>query len=104
MTDLLDNTRVRLKNNQLTLAGMFSAPKPLIPVGKNLFRNEKDPEATVAFFPNASAQMCFAPAGGTSHAERINPIWPYLRLLPLALFGLLLSSPLLHAVFRILPL
>src|SRR5438876_7739459 len=60
MTDLLDNSRVRLKNGQLTIAGMFSAPKPLIPVGKHLFRNEKDPEATVAFFPNASGQMCFA--------------------------------------------
>ena len=102
MTDLLDNTRVRLKNNQLTLAGMFSAPKPLIPFGKNLFRNEKDPEATVAFFPNASGQMCFAAAGDTSYAERINPIWPYLRLFLLALCGILLASSLLYAIFWIL--
>jgi len=102
MTDLLDNTRVRLKNNQITLAGMFGAPKPLIPVGKNLFRDEKDPEATVAFFPNASGQMCFAAAGGTSYAERINPIWPYARLGLLALCGILLASSLLYAIFWIL--
>jgi len=102
ITDLLDNTRVRLQNNQLTLAGMFRASKPLIPVGRNLFRNEKDPEATVAFFPNASGQMCFAATGGTSYAERINPVWPYARLGLLALCGILLASALLYAIFWIL--
>jgi CubicO group peptidase (beta-lactamase class C family) len=102
MTDLLDNTRVRVQNNQLTLGGMFSAPKPLIPVGKNLFRNEKDPEATVAFFTNAAGQMCLAAAGGTSYAERINPVWPYTRLCLLALCGLFLASSLLYAIFWIL--
>jgi hypothetical protein len=101
MTDLLDNNRVRIKNNQLTLAGMFAAPKPLIPVGKNLFRNEKDPEATVAFFPNAAGQMCLV-ASNTSYSERINPIWPYARLCLLALCGLLLASSLLYAIFWIL--
>jgi len=104
MTDLLDNTRVRLKNNQLTLAGMFGAPKPLIPVGKNLFRNEKDPEATVAFFPSPAGQMCLVATrdGGSSYAERINPIWPYARLCVLALCGILLASSLLYAIFWIL--
>src|SRR5690242_365454 len=34
MTDLLDNNRVRVQNNQLLLGGMFGAAKPLIPVGK----------------------------------------------------------------------
>jgi len=103
-TDLLDNTRVRVQNNQLTLSGMFGAPKTLVPVGKNLFRHEKDPEATVAFFSNSSGQMCLVATGdgGTPYAERINPIWPYARLCLLALCGILLASSLLYAIFWIL--
>jgi hypothetical protein len=83
---------------------MFSPPKPLIPVGKNLFRHEKDPEATVAFFPNAAGEMCLAAGGddGPSYAERINPIWPYARLCLLALCGIFLVSSLLYAIFWIL--
>lgn len=104
MTDLLDNTRVRVQNSQLTLSGMFGAPKPLIPVGKNLFRHDKDPEATVTFFPSPAGQMCLAATGdgGTPYAERVNPIWPYGRLCVLALCGILLASSLLYAIFWIL--
>jgi CubicO group peptidase (beta-lactamase class C family) len=104
MTDLLDNTRVRIQNNQLTLGSLFGAPKPMIPVGKNLFRHDKDPEATVAFFVNSSGQMCLVATGdgGSSYAERINPIWPYARLGLLALCGIFLASSLLYAIFWIL--
>jgi len=102
VTALLDNTRVRVQNNQLTLGGMFGgAPKPLIPVSKNLFRNEKDPEATAVFFPNAAGHLCLV-ANNISYAERINPIWPYARLCLLALCGILLASSLPYAIFWIL--
>ncbi|HXJ45180.1 MAG TPA: serine hydrolase domain-containing protein [Candidatus Dormibacteraeota bacterium] len=102
VTALLDNTRVRVQNNQLTLGGMFGgAPKPLIPVARNLFRNEKDPEATVVFFPNAAGHLCLV-ANNISYAERINPIWPYTRLCLLALCGILLASSLPYAIFWIL--
>jgi len=102
MTDLVDNTRVRVQNSQLTVGGMFGgAPKPLIPVARNLFRNEKDPEATVVFFPNAAGHLCLV-ANNISYAERINPIWPYTRLCLLALCGILLASSLPYAIFWIL--
>jgi CubicO group peptidase (beta-lactamase class C family) len=104
LTELLDNKRVRLQNGQLAVSGMFSKPRPIFFVGKNLFRSEKDPEATVAFFPNASGQMCLVAQGdgGTAYAERINPIWPYLRLCVLALSAILLASSLPYAIVWII--
>jgi CubicO group peptidase (beta-lactamase class C family) len=102
LDDLLDGKRVRLRNNQLTISGMFDQPKPLISVGKNIFRNENDPEATVAFFPNAVGQMCLVASGGVPYAERINLFWPYARLCVLALCGIFLASSLLYAIFWIL--
>src|SRR5215475_7197915 len=92
---------VRVQNNQLAISSMFGPPKPIIPVGKNLFRHEKDPEATIAFFPNAAGRMCLVAIGqnGVPYSERFNPIWPFLRLLLLALCGVLLASSLLYAIF-----
>src|SRR5262249_41636694 len=49
LTELLDNKRVSIQNGQLAISGMFGPPKPVYFVGKNLFRREKDPEATFAF-------------------------------------------------------
>src|SRR5262249_23593919 len=48
LDDWLHSRRVRIKNNQLVISGMYSSsePKAIIPVGKNLFRSEKEPEAT----------------------------------------------------------
>jgi len=95
---------VRVQNNQLAISSMFGPPKPIIPVGKNLFRHEKDPEATVAFFPNAVGRMCLVAVdqNGVPYSERFNPIWPFLRLLLLALCGVLLASSLLYAIFWVL--
>src|SRR5262249_32779469 len=45
MSDLLDAKRVRVQNGQLAISGMFDSPKPIVSAGKNLFRNDKDPEA-----------------------------------------------------------
>jgi CubicO group peptidase (beta-lactamase class C family) len=102
--DLLDGKRVRIQNNQLAISGMFSRPKPILAVGKNLFRQEKAPEATIAFFPNASGRMCLVGFGEnrTAYSERINLLWPYLRLFVLALCGIFLASSLLYAIFWIL--
>ncbi len=102
LDDWLHSRRVRIQNNQLAISGMFrSSSRPIIPVGKNLFRSEKDPEATIAFFPNASGRMCLVASGeiGAPYSERINPLWPYLRLFLLALCGVLLASSLLYAIF-----
>ncbi|HWZ99204.1 MAG TPA: serine hydrolase [Candidatus Dormibacteraeota bacterium] len=104
LSDLLDNKRVQVKNGQLVLAGMFDQPQPIFPVGKNLFRGEKDPEATIAFFSNAAGQMCLVAQGddGTSYSERVNPVWPYLRLCLLVLSAFLLATSLLYAIVWIL--
>src|SRR5262249_28638887 len=104
LDDLLDGKRVRVQNGQLTVAGLFDPPKPIIPAGKSLFRREKDTEATVAFFPNSSGQMCLVASGEGSieYSERINPIWPYFRLFLLALCAILLASSFLYAIFWIL--
>ena len=104
MSDLFDAKRVRIRNNQLAISGMFDAPKPVIPAGKNLFRNDKDPEATIAFFPNAQGQMCLVSSGepGIGYSERINPVWPYVRLGLLALCALILATSLLHGIVWVL--
>jgi len=104
LSDLSDAKRVRVQNNQLAISSMFGAAKPVIAAGKNQFRNEKDPETTIVFFPNASGQMCLVAVGepGAAYSERINPVWPYLRLFLLALCGILLASSLLYAIFWIL--
>jgi len=64
------------------------------PRRKNLFRDEKDPEAPSPFFQTRRGK-CARSRRRTSYAERINPIWPYLRLLLLALCGSFLASSLL---------
>ncbi len=104
MTDLLDAKRVRIQSNQLAISSMFGAPKAVIPAGKNLFRSDKDPEATIAFFPNAKGQMCLVSSGdpGIGYSERINPVWPYVRLCLLALCALILATSLLHGIVWIL--
>ena len=103
LDEWLHGRRIRIQNNQLVISGMFgsSKPKPLIPVGKNLFRSEKDPEATIAFFQNASGQMCLVASGeiGAPYSERINPVWPYSRLFLLAGCGVFLASSLLYSIF-----
>ena len=98
--DLLDAKRVRVQNGQLTTSSLFGSPKQVIPVGKNLFRSEKDPEATIAFFPNAE-RLCLVGAGEQSivYSERVNPVWPYSRLFLLTLCGVLLASSLIYAIF-----
>jgi len=95
--------RIRLQGNQLVISGM-SRSEPIVPVRKNLFRGERDPEATIAFFQNSSGQMCLVSASdvGAAYSERVNPLWPYFRLFLLTLCGILLASSLLYAVFWIL--
>jgi CubicO group peptidase (beta-lactamase class C family) len=102
--DLLDGKRVRIQNNQLAISGMFGRPKPILAVGKNLFRYDKAPEATIAFFQNPRGRMCLVgfDENRTAYSERINIVWPYLRLFVLALCGLFLASSFLYAIFWVL--
>jgi CubicO group peptidase (beta-lactamase class C family) len=100
LDEVAGGIRIRAVNGQLTHSGILGPPKPLVAVGKNLFRGEKDPEATLTFFGDNRGKMCFTSLGdnGTAYAERASPIWPYFRIGALALSALLLVSSVLYAV------
>jgi CubicO group peptidase (beta-lactamase class C family) len=104
MDEVAGGIRVRVANGQLTRSGIFGPPKLLVAVGKNLFRSEKDPEATLTFFSDGGGKMCFTSLGddGTPYAERVSPVWPYLRICVIALAVILLASSVLYAVVWIL--
>ncbi len=98
--DLLGGDRIRVRNGALLHTGLFGKPETLLPVGKNLFRTEQDPEATAVFFPGAQGTMCFVAAGqnGQPYGERSSLAWLYFRWGVLLLCLLLLVSSLLYAL------
>ncbi|MGB6497310.1 MAG: serine hydrolase domain-containing protein [Candidatus Acidiferrum sp.] len=102
--ELSGGLRVRLINGQLTHSGLFGNPVVLVPVGKNLFRGEKDPEATCAFFPDSDGEMVFSGQGleGFSYGVRSGILWPYARIALLLLCVVLMATSLLFAVVWIL--
>jgi len=79
---------------------MFGNPEPLFPVGKNLFRGEKEPEGTTLFFQDESGHMAFTSAGddGVSYAVKTSPVWPYTRIAVLAVCAALMLSSVAFAV------
>jgi hypothetical protein len=70
----------------------------------NLFRSEKEPEATTIFFTNEAGNMAVTSSGmeNFSYGERANIVWPYTRLALLALCFALMATSLLFAVAWIL--
>ena len=102
--DLSGGLRVRVINGKLTRSGLFGKPENLVPVGKNLFRGEKEPEATTIFFPDSAGNMGLSSQGmeGFSYGERANIAWTYSRIALLLLCLLLMASSLLFAVVWIL--
>src|SRR5580704_13277635 len=104
MDDFTGCLRVRVINGQLTRSGLFGKPEPLIPVGKNFFRGEKEPEATTVFVTDSAGQMIFSSQGmeGFSYGERGNIAWTYARIALLALCVVLMATSLLFALFWIL--
>jgi len=102
--DLSGGLRVRVINGKLTRSGLFGKPENLVPVGKNLFRGEKEPEATTIFFSDVAGNMVLSSQGmeGFSYGERANIAWTYSRIALLLLCLLLMTSSLLFAVVWIL--
>jgi CubicO group peptidase (beta-lactamase class C family) len=102
--DLAGGTRVRVINGKLTRSGLFGPPEPLLSVGKNLFRGEKEPEGTTAFFPTESGGMAIVSSGleGISYSERNFLGWPLLRIAALCLCLFLMLTTLPYAVFWLL--
>jgi CubicO group peptidase (beta-lactamase class C family) len=95
--DLTGGTRIRVINGKLTRSGLFGRSDPLLPVGKNLFRGEKEPEGTTVFFTTETGDLAVVSSGldGIGYSERSNLALPYIRiaLLSLCLFFMLTSLP-----------
>jgi CubicO group peptidase (beta-lactamase class C family) len=102
--DLSGGVRIRVINGQLTRSGLFGKPEPLIPVGKNFFRGEKEPEATSIFVTDSTGHMVFSSQGidGFSYGERTSTVWTYARIVLLALCVVLMATSLLFAVIWVL--
>jgi CubicO group peptidase (beta-lactamase class C family) len=97
LDELAGGTRIRVTNGKLTRSGLFGPPEPLLCVGKNVFRAEKEPEGTTIFFTNESGDMAIAGSGlvGIPYSERSSLATPFIRiaLLVLCVFLMLTSLP-----------
>jgi CubicO group peptidase (beta-lactamase class C family) len=104
LDDLLGGDRLRVRNGVLTRSGLFGKSEALIPVGKNLFRTETQPEATAVFFPDAQGTMCYVAFGqnGEPYGERSSIVWLYLRWSVLLLCGVLCASSVLYSLVWLL--
>jgi len=102
MEQLTGGTWIRVVDGKLECSAPFAkGHEPLLPVGKNLFRGEKEPEATAVFFPDASGRMIYARSGedGEPYGERVFPIWFFTRLLLLTASAVVMASALPYALF-----
>src|SRR5229473_6856739 len=97
LDDLAGGTRIRVINGKLTRSGLFGQPEPLLSVGANLFRGEKEPEGTTVFFTTQTGDWAVVSSGleGIPYSERSSLALPFLRiaLLSLCLFLMLTSLP-----------
>lgn len=97
--DLLGGIRMRAAEGVLWRSGLIGGGKgeKLLPLGKNLFRGENDPEATSAFFIDAAGKMIYV-RPGSAYAERASVIWPWARLVLLILCQAILASSVVFAL------
>jgi hypothetical protein len=102
--ELTGGTWIRAADGKLMRSGLFGKGDPLLPVGKNLFRAEKEPEATTVFFPDESGRMIYVRTGmdGEPYGERTSALWVYARLALLVGCVILMCSALLFALVWIL--
>jgi CubicO group peptidase (beta-lactamase class C family) len=102
--DSAGGTRIRADHGHLLVSGLFGKPEALLPVGKNLFRRENEPEATAVFFSDSSGSRVFVSVGMDSvpYGVRESIFWPYARLAVLGFCLVLLGSSLLFAVVWVL--
>jgi len=98
--ELTGGTWIRVADGKLLRSGLFGKGDSLLPVGKNLFRAEKEPEATSVFFPDESGRMIYVRTGvdGEPYGERTSPLWVYTRLALLIGCVILMGSALLFAL------
>jgi CubicO group peptidase (beta-lactamase class C family) len=101
---LTGGLRIRVIKGQLTSSPLFGKQKVLIPVGKNFFRGEKDPEATTVFATDSAGHMVLSSqeTEGFSYGERRSIAWPYAQLALLILCIVLMATSILFAIVWIL--
>jgi len=102
--ELSGGVRIREINGQLTRSSLFGKPETMIPVGKNFFRGEKEPEATSIFVARDAGGMALSGQGleGFSYGERTNIAWTYARIALLLLCVVLMATSLLFAIIWVL--
>jgi CubicO group peptidase (beta-lactamase class C family) len=102
--DLTGGLRIRVINGQLTRSTLFGKPEALLPVGKNFFREEKEPEATSVFVTDSAGNLALSGQGleGFSYGERTSIAWTYARIALLVLCVVLMATSLLFAILWIL--
>jgi CubicO group peptidase (beta-lactamase class C family) len=97
LDDLAGGTRIRVIKGKLTRSRLFGQPEPLLCVGKNAFRGDKEPEGAMILFTNESGDMAIAGSGleGIPYSERGSLVMTFIRiaLLSLCLFFMLTSLP-----------
>jgi CubicO group peptidase (beta-lactamase class C family) len=102
MEQLTGGTWIRVADGKLESSAFFAkGHEPLLPVGKNVFRGEKEPEASAVFFPDAHGKMIYVRSGenGEPYEERVFPIWFFARLLLLTASAVVMVSALPYALF-----
>ncbi|MHB8608099.1 MAG: serine hydrolase domain-containing protein [Candidatus Acidiferrales bacterium] len=104
LDELSGGLRVRVINGQLTRSGLFGKPTIMVPVGKHLFRGEKEPEATTIFATDGAGHMVLSGQGleGFSYGVRTTIAWTYARIALLVLSVVLMATSLLFAAVWIL--
>jgi CubicO group peptidase (beta-lactamase class C family) len=116
---------VSIKNGAIRVRSVFGAPRPLIPVGANLFRTEKSEEATAIFTTDSNGKVVMAMTMPPEipvpfYFVKTNPVWPMTRLMlvlgaAVAMFSsivfafiwiprMILGGDVEHLAIRILPL
>jgi len=102
--DLTGGTWIRVTDGKLHRSSLFDKGDDLFPVGKNLFRGQKEPEATSVFFTDQNGGMIYVGTGMDSqpYGERMSPFWPYTRLVLLIGSVVLMASALLFALVWVL--
>jgi len=102
--DLSGGVRIRVIHGQLTRSRLFGKPEPLLCVGKNFFRGEKEPEATSVFVTGSAGHMALFNQGtkGFSYGERTTIAWTYARIGVLVLCVVLMVTSPLFAIVWIL--
>jgi hypothetical protein len=102
MEQLTGGSWMRVADGRLERSELFGkVHEPLFPVGKNLFRGEKEPEGTAVFFPDANGRMIYVRSGegGEAYGEKVFPVWLFTRLLLLAASAVVMASALPYALF-----